>query len=311
MKSSKRRCSIPLLMCLTVTFLGCQTQDVKNAHSAKVVKSKWATLSARLSHDQNISSFPSKIVFRTMDGYLLRDVVRKKKIECARSGCNLHPGKHTIGIDYIWSKTESIEEQKKKKSLEALGTSLIIFGAVPDVAVYENSKCQATIEFEAQAEREYAANVAHMDKRKAPDVLRIVDTESDSVIASQKSCDPIYETALPFSDEPVSSDRCAIHLISEIPAPMTFYLNDSHPYYGFHMSHTVLIDPGEQEIKVTPGRVSPSSKPKSTGSVVVRCDGGEAKYIQVKRTEGFWTRKYALTELSAEEGHSAIKIVLR
>lgn len=311
MRPAKPRYSILLLVCLSVTVLGCQTQDVKDTHSATVAKKEWATLSGRMSRGRNFETFPSKIVFRKMDGHDLGRVVKKRQFDCVGKECKFRPGRHSIEIDYIWSKTETIEQQKKKLRSEGLGVALMIFGAVPDLAVYENSKCGVTIEFEVQAARQYVLNVVHTDKRREPDAFQIVDTESDVVIASQTRCDLIYETALPLSEEPVSSDQCAIHLISDISSPMTFYLNDSHPYYGHHMSHTLFTEPGEQAIKVTRGRVSPSARPKNIESIVVQCDGGEAKYVQINMTMGIWAYKYILIELSAQEAQLANKTILR
>jgi hypothetical protein len=315
MRSANKRYLNLLLIWLSVTFLGCQTRNVMVEQNNAVPKTEWAAFDLALA--RNVNNFPSKLFASAVDGEpLVRNknakIALRGKMSCkAANSCKFHPGKHTVEVGYVWSKIETVEEQKKKATLEGWTTALIILGVVPEVATYRNSQCSTSIEFEVQATREYALNVTHSDRRRGPDAFNVVDTESNIVVGSQTGCDLLYETALPFSDEPVSSDQCAIHLISDYSHPMTFYLSDSHPYYGYHMSHTLLVEPGKQAIRVRNGRASPTTNSTAGETILIQCDGGEAKYIQIDKANGFWTSKLNLTELSAEEGQLIDKTVLR
>jgi hypothetical protein len=307
--------STVLLVCLSTIFFGCQTQNVKGERPEAIPKSAWATIDFGL--QRNASGFPSRLSVTAIDSLSLRlvgvDGVRLRgKVSCReRNSCILHPGSHSVELDYVWSKIETVDQQKKKARLEGVSTLLMIFGAVPEVARYQNSLCHISIEFESQEAKDYALNVIHSDGEKEPDGIQVVDKETAAVAGSQLQCDPIYETALPYSDEPVPIDQCAIHLISSFSGPMTFYLNDSHPYYAYHMNHTLLVEPGEQVIKVRSGLISPTAKPKNTSPILVQCSGGQERYVQVNKDKGFWSTKLTLSELSAKDAELVDKSVLR
>jgi hypothetical protein len=307
--------STVLLVCLSTIFFGCQTQSVKGERPEAIPKSAWATIDFGLR--RNASGFPSRLSVTAIDSLSLRlvgvDGVRLHgKVSCReRNSCILHPGSHSVEFDYVWSKIETVDQQKKKGRSEAISAMLAIFGGGPEVARYQNSLCHISIEFESQEAKYYALNVIHSDGQKEPDGIQVVDKETGVVAGSQSQCDLKYATALPYSGESVPIDQCAIHLISSISSPMTFYLNDSHPYYAYHMNHTLLVEPGEQVIKVRYGLISPTAKPKNTSAILVKCSGGAAKYIQVNKDRGFWSTKLTLGELSVEEGQLIDKTVLR
>jgi len=315
MLAANQRYSILFSVWLSIAFSGCQTQTLVGEQPNQVPKSAWATFNLLYTH--NASEFPSTVFVTTIDSHSLGRnedgrVEVRGKMSCKKASlCILHPGTHSIELDYVWSKSETVDQQEKKASWERWQSPFIIIGYVPTGAVYQNSQCRTNIEFEAQETKDYAINVIHSDGQGGPDVFQVVDTNSEAVIGSQERCDYAYETALPYSDKPVSIDQCAVHLMSNIPGPMTFYINHSHPFHGYHMNHTILVEPGEQVISAKFGRVSASTKSIDGETILVRCDGGEATYVRIDKVKSFWKFKFRLTELSAEEAQIVDKTVLR
>jgi hypothetical protein len=307
--------SILLSFWLSIVFFGCQTQTIVGEQPNQVAKSAWATFN--LVYPRNASDFPSAVFVTTMDSHSLGrnedgGVEVRGKMSCKKENlCVLHPGTHSIVLDYVWSKFETVDQQRKKASRETWLSAGVLIGLVPEVAVYQNSQCRTTIEFEAQETKDYALNVIHSDRKEGPDVFQVVDTHSGDVIGRQERYDYSYESALPYSDKPVSADQCAVHLMSNIPYPMTFYINHSHPIHGYHMNHTILVEPGEQVISAASGRVSASTKSIDGETILVQCDGGEATYVRIDKVKSFWKDEFRLTELSAEEAQIVDKTILR
>ena len=305
MRYRKPRYAILLLICLSVTLTGCQTQGVKDTQPITTPKREWATFSGRLSRERNVNNFPSKFYVRTMNGRRLRGGVKNKWTDCLIGECKLHPGRHSIEVDYYWSTSHTRKEWNRKDFGEALSVLGIFVGVAPNFSSrQDDNPCQITLEFEVQAAREYVLNVIHTVQQKQPEEFQIVDTESGAVIASAApACNLIHKTAMPFSNQSLPNDQCAIHIITgkkQVVDQVTFYLNESHKYDARRRKvYTLFAEPGEQLIHVAIG----DTKNKET--IGVQCTAGEANYIKIDVT-GLWALRPTVIALSTDEAQPLI-----
>lgn len=305
MRYGKPHFPILLFICLSVTLTGCQTQGVKDTQPITTPKREWATFSGRLSRERNVNNFPSKFYVRTMNGRRLRGGVKNKWTDCLIGECKLHPGRHSIEVDYYWSTSHTRKERNRKDFGEALSVLGIFVGVAPNFSSrQDDNPCQITLEFEVQAAREYVLNVIHTVQQKQPEEFQIVDTESGAVIASAAPvCNLIHKTAMPFSNQPLPNDQCAIHIITgekQAIDQLKFYLNESHKYDARRRKvYTLFAEPGEQLIHVAIG----DTKNKET--IGVQCTAGEANYIKIDVT-GLWTLRPTVIALSTDEAQPLI-----
>lgn len=306
MRYRKPRYAILLLICLSVTLTGCQTQGVKDTQPITTPKREWATFSGRLSRERNVNNFPSRFYVRTMNGRRLKSAVKNKRIDCLIGECKLHPGRHSIEVDYYWSTSHTRKERNRKEFWEALSVVGALYGGDLSFSSRQDNPCQITLEFEVQAAREYVLNVIHTVQRKQPEEFQIVDTESGAVIASAApACNLIHKTAMPFSNGPIPNDQCAIHILTgkkQAVDQVIFYLNESHKYEARpRKAYTLFAEPGEQLIHI--------AVRKNKETIGVQCTAGEANYIKIDVT-GFWTSKPTAIALSTEEAQPLISKIM-
>ena len=103
MRYRKPHFSILLFICLSVTLTGCQSQGVKDTEAITVPKREWASFNGNLSWESSARDFPSRFYVRSMNGRKLKGRVKNKRIDCLIKECKLHPGRHSIEVDYYWS----------------------------------------------------------------------------------------------------------------------------------------------------------------------------------------------------------------
>ena len=154
MRYRKPRYAILLLICLSVTLTGCQTQGVKDTQPITTPKREWATFSGRLSRERNVNNFPSRFYVRTMNGRRLKGAVKNKRIDCLMGECKLHPGRHSIEVDYYWSTSHTRKERNRKEFWEALSVVGALYGGDLSFSSRQDNLCQITLAFEVQAARE-------------------------------------------------------------------------------------------------------------------------------------------------------------
>lgn len=314
MRYRKPHFSILLFICLSVTLTGCQSQGVKDTEAITVPQREWASFNGNLSWESSARDFPSTFYVRSMNGRKLKGVVKDKRIDCLIKECKLHPGSHSIEVDYYWSTSHTKKERNRSEMWEALGFVLGFFsgggGSVPGYSYHDNP-CNVTMTFEAQARRNYAINVIHTVQRAMPEEFQIVDRESGAVIASAApACNLIHKTAMPFSNQPLPNDQCAIHIITgkkQVVDQVTFYLNESHKYDARRRKvYTLFAEPGEQLIHVVVPKYSEMfGDAKNKETINVQCTAGEANYIKIDVT-GFWTLRPTAIALSTEEAQPLI-----
>ena len=315
MRYRKPRYAILLLICLSVTLTGCQTQGVKETQPITTPKREWATFSGRLSRERNVNNFPSRFYVRTMNGRILKGAVKDKRIDCLIRECKLHPGRHSIEVDYYWSTSHTRKERNTKEFWEALSVVGMLVGGAPSFSHRQDNPCQISLEFEVQAAREYVLNVIHTVQLKQPEEFQIVDTESGTVIASAApACNLIHKTAMPFSNRPIPNDQCAIHILTgkkQAVDQVTFYLNESHKYDARRRrAYTLFAEPGEQLIHIAvPKNSKVFGDTKNKETIGVQCTAGEANYIKIDVT-GLWTLKPTAIALSTEEAQPLISKIM-
>ena len=309
MRYGKPHFSILLFICLSVTLTGCQTQGVKDTQPITTPKREWATFSGRLSRERNVNNFPSRFYVRTMNGRRLKGGVKNKWIDCLIGECKLHPGRHSIEVDYYWSTSHTRKERRLNTNVAVTLSILGAYhGVAPSFSSRQDNPCQITLEFEVQAAREYVLNVIHTVQQKQPEEFQIVDTESGAVIASAApACNLIHKTAMPFSNQPLPNDQCAIHIITgkkQAIDQLKFYLNESHKYDARRRKvYTLFAEPGEQLIHVA----IVDTKIKET--IGVQCTAGEANYIKIDVT-GLWTLRPTVIALSTDEAQPLISKIM-
>ncbi len=308
-----------LCVCLGITVAGCGTQGVKetNPNPNMVPKKEWGTFHGNLRWESSARDFPGTFYVRSMNGRKLKGRVKDKRIDCLIKDCKLHPGSHSIEVDYYWSTSHTKKERNRTQMWEGLGLILGIFAgggaSFPSYSDHDNP-CKITLTFEVQKRREYALNIIHTVQQEQPEEFQIVDIESGGVIASASpSCQMLHNTPLLFSNQHVPDDQCAIHIFmgkDRRVEQVIFNVNESRTYEARRRkAYTFLEEPGEQLINVSVARNAALSNKRNTETIVVQCSAGETKYIQLD-VIGFWTSRPAAIELTIEDAQPLISKIM-
>jgi hypothetical protein len=317
MLSINHRYSTLLALWSSIVVSGCQTTQLVDEQPKQIPRSEWVTLN--LGYPRDANGFPGRVFIgsidnQSMDRNEFGTVAVRGMFRCERSNmCTVHPGMHSIELVYVWSKTETVRQQKKRRFWTEVTAPIFLIGGMPGYGygADQNSRCRTAIEFDAEETKNYALNVIHSNGTGQPDSFQLINTDTGAVLEKQDGCEPVYETALPYSHKRASADQCAIHLMSTSSTPKTFYINDSHPIHGYEMNHTVFVEPGDQLIGASFGSVPTSAKSADAESVFVQCGAGEEVYVRFAKASGFWNPRFKLTELSTEDAQRIYEAVMK
>lgn len=310
--AQKRSATLGILVWSCVSFAavisGCQGQNVKNDAVGTVPFVDWATLKTSDPRTSDVINFPSHIGVEMINGHALVDSAYDGRASCTSGQCKLHPGSHTVVVSYAWSQTETRKRRKAKEVGNALLLPFIIYGRdVGSAFPIDDSRCETSMSFEARASSRYLLNVVHSTQLEQPEELQILDARSGSLIARAiPSCRLLIEKAFPYSDGPIPSDKCAIHVLAgedirtkdaqfklESVGPNWYQLKNRKAY-------TFIVEPGSYTIDASiTGHTEFSKKPR-VATRILQCEAGTVVYNLVD-VEGFWSPRLAITDLPYTE----------
>jgi len=298
---------------LVVAVSACQSQSPKVDQPETVPRSDWAKLNLEF-HRINFS-FPGRLKVNSVNGEPLlgasaASLASRRYMSCRDSkSCDLRPGAHYLEFTYVWSKTLSVEDKKKKNRKEALATVLVLAGGLPDAGTWkgvENSRCDGTLEFNVAAGQQYQIRIEHNSQLSGPDYIQLLDMANDVVEASQGACEIVYETAPIFSAATIPDTQCAVHILAAHRDLMTFYIDGSHPYYSARSNHTFFLNPGAHGVGASFGRKHETARPEEENITSIECVAGEARFFFVETNGNFWAERPILVELSEQDAKARL-----
>lgn len=306
MNNSRSGRSLVLSVCCVTGLVGCQSTEVKDPEPVPSPRSEWASFHPP-EEPNEAKSFPNRIRLTAIDGIRIAGEESGSRFSCSERLCSLHPGAHEIGMTYVWSQTETKGEQLRKNVASVILAPLLIIGGEDPGAAFplKNSRCDITITLDAQETRDYIPNIVHAVQKEQPDIVQILDSESGDVVASATpTCELLYETEFPFTNESAVGDQCAIHVFmgrDHRAGSLKFDIDGAQSQNASgRLAYTFIVNPGEHQISASVPRDSWGSSKRNIETHEVRCSAGNARYVQID-VEGFWTSRPKISDVSAEE----------
>ena len=115
--------SILLLACLGMMITGCASHGAKESDPNKLPKTQWGSFHGNMRWEIERKHFYNKFQVKSVNDQKLEAVTQTAQIDCYSWECNLHPGRHTIKVDYYWT-TAKHRKLQKKQNLEYLAIFL-------------------------------------------------------------------------------------------------------------------------------------------------------------------------------------------
>ena len=204
MNCSELRKLVLYFLCMTAAIASCQTSNTRDDDSSVVHPGQWATFNGDMPLAGDAKDFYRRYRISALDGHNLyqrqKARVKDQRINCLLRDCRLHPGQHSIEIEYLWTSLETEKKKNRTETREAFGWLFVLLGGQPG-NLNDHSRfypCQASLTFEVYADRGYGLRIPHTDRYVRPEEIQVVDIDSDAVVGSANpSCSPFQPTASP------------------------------------------------------------------------------------------------------------------
>ncbi|MDX1508957.1 MAG: hypothetical protein R3358_11800 [Woeseiaceae bacterium] len=143
--------------------------------------------------------FRHRIRLSGVDGAPLADgALQATTAHCEDSNCRVRPGPHQLAIEYEWSSTKTLGDERAEGFLSALFLATLLMGGGGGGDLDQDPgqlRCAVTLEVAFFEGRQYRLLVSHSNQRLAPEKLGVVDIDAGEYVAESESCRPQVATA--------------------------------------------------------------------------------------------------------------------